>query len=154
MTRITRRDFLSTALFAPFALQRDARFISTVPLGPPGNRTPLGRLLGKGLDARLFTDLSTLTRPQSEIRNPPSEIRNPQSDMVTPADRFFVRTACPSAVTQTEPWTIRLGGVSDPSSTLDLRALEPLTVRGPRCLIECSGNADPSNFGLMSAADW
>ena len=44
--------------------------------------------------------------------------------------------------------------MAEPSATLDLRALEALTVRGPRCLIECSGNVDQSNFGLMSAADW
>ena len=76
---LTRRDFLSTALFAPFALQRDARFISIVPLGPPANRTPLGRLLGKGLDARLFTDLSTLGAAQSAIRND-----NPRRSILRP----------------------------------------------------------------------
>ena len=144
--QLTRRDFFAAAFLASFALQRgDARFLGVVPLGPPGNRTRLERLLGKGLDARLFTDLSTLGSAPA--------LRNSQSAFVTPNDRFFVRTACPSAVTQTDAWTIRLGG-GDGSATVDLRSLAALTVPGPRCLMECSGNVDQSNFGLMSTADW
>jgi hypothetical protein len=61
---VSRRDFLSAALLLPaFARQTsDARFIATMPLGNPGGAPPppFGRLLGAGLDARLFTDLSQL----------------------------------------------------------------------------------------------
>src|SRR5580765_6996676 len=101
---LARRDFLSAALLLPTLARQssNAQFITTVPLGNPGGAPapPFGRLLGDGLDARLFTDLSTLGR-QSAIGSSnestiESAIRNPQSAMVTPADRFFVRTAAPS----------------------------------------------------------
>ena len=173
---VTRRDFLSAALLAPaaFAFQSGARLIGTVALGNPGGAPvpSFGRLLGSGLDARLFTDLSLLGGPagdpafragsqESAIRvpqsaiDPQSAVRNPQSEsLVTPNDRFFVRTAVPSTLTQTAPWTIRVGGLVHTPVDLALTALEPFAARGGRYLMECSGNVDQTNYGLMSAADW
>src|SRR5262249_12109028 len=63
--RPTRRDFLAASLLFPAALwpqSAAARFLATVPLGGVAGvpTTPLGTLLGSGLDARLFTDLSTI----------------------------------------------------------------------------------------------
>jgi DMSO/TMAO reductase YedYZ molybdopterin-dependent catalytic subunit len=149
---LTRRDFLSAALLAPaaFAMQRDARFLSTMPLGNPGGSPtpPFARRLGSGLDARLFTDLSLLGNPQSEILSPQS------GTLVTPNDRFFVRTAFPSTLQHTDPWSIRVGGLVQTPTELDLRDLDRLAAPGGRVLTECSGNADQSNYGLMSVADW
>jgi DMSO/TMAO reductase YedYZ molybdopterin-dependent catalytic subunit len=155
--RLTRRDFLAAALLSPVFLRQaprsDARFVRAIPLTVPGSPAPpFGRLLGDGLDARLFTDLSDLGDPQSAIR-PQSAIPNPQS-FVTPNDRFFVRTAFPSTLSRTDPWTIRLGGLVDTAVAVDLRALEPRMAAPMRVLLECSGNADQTNYGLMSAADW
>jgi hypothetical protein len=63
----TRRDFLFAAPRASLGAPSSAaggRLLGTIPFGAPGaRRTPLERLLGKGLDARLFTDLSTLGNP-------------------------------------------------------------------------------------------
>ena len=101
---------------------------------------PFGRLLGTGLDARLFTDLSTLTSDKPDT-------------LVTPADQFFVRTAMPPAV-RAEGLKIQVAGLVASPLELDARALESQTERGGRYLLECSGNADQSNYGLMSAADW
>jgi len=141
---LSRRDFLSAALLAPMLARQtsDARFISAVPLVAPGAAPPpFGRLLGAGLDARLFTDLSQLGRTQSDA-------------VVTPTDRFFVRTAFPSTLARTDPWTIRIGGLVKSPLQLNLRDLDPLVASGGRYLLECSGNSDPSNFGLLSTADW
>jgi DMSO/TMAO reductase YedYZ molybdopterin-dependent catalytic subunit len=151
--RISRRDFLFAALLAPaaFAFQGDARFISTVPLGTPGvTAPPFGRLLGAGLDARLFTDLSTLG-DQSTIQ---SAIRNPQSAMLTAADRFFVRTAAPPLLPPADRWSLSLGGLVETPASVPLHDLEARVGPAQRVLIECSGNADQSNYGLMSTADW
>jgi DMSO/TMAO reductase YedYZ molybdopterin-dependent catalytic subunit len=145
MTEITRRDLLAAAFLAPLALQRDdARFLGVVPLGPPGNRTPLERLLGKGLDARLFTDLSTLGNPQSAIQNP-------QSDLATPNERFYVRTAAADNLRPRQQPPSPLAGTE-----VDLARLErtPGPVRVGPYLMECAGNSDPANFGLMSVATW
>jgi DMSO/TMAO reductase YedYZ molybdopterin-dependent catalytic subunit len=130
---------LSAALLAPaFARQASqaARFIADVPLRLPGeSMPPFGRLLGDGLDARLFTDLS-------------------QFADLTPNERFFVRTAFPSTLSRMDPWTIRIGGLVDSPGAVNLRELEPSIGSPARVLLECSGNADQTNYGLMSAADW
>jgi DMSO/TMAO reductase YedYZ molybdopterin-dependent catalytic subunit len=144
---LSRRDFLSSALLLP-ALARqtsNARFIGAVPLGNPGGAAPppFGRLLGDGLDARLFTDLSQLGAP----RTPPDAPR-------TSAEDFFVRTAFPRTLARTDPWTIRLGGLVQAPAALNLRDLDPLVTASGRYLLECSGNSDPGNFGLISTADW
>ncbi len=119
----TRREFLidsasAAAAFLPAAFSQQAlsgsRLIGTVPLGNPGGFTtpPFGRLLGSGLDARLFTDLSVLAaeRPQT---------------LVTPTDRFFVRTACPAIIERTDHWTIALGGRVRSAAQVDLTACAP-----------------------------
>src|SRR5437016_800752 len=86
--RLTRRDFLAAALLSPAFLRQaaipGARFVENIPFThtSAGPRTPLGRLLGSSLDARLFTDLSALS-PDA---------------LVTPNDRFYIRTAAPASV--------------------------------------------------------
>jgi hypothetical protein len=139
MTEITRRDFLFATLAPALARMQSVSagdFIGTIPFGAPGiPTTPLDRRLGAGLDARLFTDLTTLGNPRSEIRNP-------QSDLITPNERFYVRSAAPDA--------------PPPRPGIDFAWLErtPGPVRVGPYLMECAGNSDPANFGLMSAATW
>jgi DMSO/TMAO reductase YedYZ molybdopterin-dependent catalytic subunit len=159
---VTRRGFLSSALLLPalFRQTSTARFISVMPLGNPAGlpTPPFGRLLGSGLDARLFTDLSLLGAPPGDPQSPPaaggpqSSIRNPPS-LVTPTERFFVRTAFPSAPLRADPRIIPIGGLVKTPVDLDLHEWDIMAPR-ERCLIECSGNADQSNYGLMSVADW
>lgn len=143
----TRRQFvsLSLALAADLAARRalagqqpgGEQFLGTIPLSAP-RAAPLNRLLATGLDARLFTDLSGLRA----------------DSLLTPNDRFYVRTACPDAARTANGWKIRIGGlVSRPVDVAaeDLaRQAEDLGI----CLLECSGNSDPDNFGLISAAAW
>jgi len=140
---ITRRDFLSAAILAP-ALGRlqpvfGGRLIGTVPFG---NRdvptTPLNRLLGAGLDARLFTDLSTITAER----------------LITQTDRDFVMTASPPALPDSAAWKIDCAGLVDRPAAIDLASLGKIATRSGRYLIECAGNADPDNYGLISVADW
>lgn len=141
---MNRRDFLSAALLAPaaIALQQDARFIGTVPFGVPGDpAASLDRLLGDGLDARQFSDLSSLS--SSGPGGP-----------VTATDRFFIRTAASPRLPAARGWPIALGGLVQEAGTIDVPALERMSQAAGRYLIECAGNADPSNFGLMSVADW
>ena len=153
MTVFSRRDFLSSALLLPALFQQtsNARLIGEVPLVAPGTQPPpFGRLLGDGLDARLFTDLSRLG--EGPAIQPASG--NPQSSLLTAADQFFVRTAAPASLPPAGRWSISLGGLVQAPAALNLRDLDPLAAASARCLLECSGNADPSNFGLISAADW
>ena len=123
-----------------------------MPLGNPGGVAgpPFGRLLGDGLDARLFTDLSLLGAP----RTPHDAPRTSADALRSSAEEFFVRTAFPSTLARTEPWSVRVAGLVQTPFDLSLRDLDPLVAPAGRYLLECSGNSDPSNFGLISAADW
>jgi hypothetical protein len=102
----SRRTFLTTSVAAALGLLVDegsagshesAIYGQTAPPCPPdpiaggvrletlaldeleAGAVPMHRVVGAGLDARLFTDLSTI-RPET---------------LITPNDQFFVRTTCP-----------------------------------------------------------
>ena len=115
------------------------RLLGTLPLSGRGAVDhPLGAMLGEGLDARLATDLSTLT-PET---------------LVIPSERFFVRTATPAELPTRSPWAIRVHGLVRRPLEVRLDALAPLVVPMGTHLMECAGNNNPANFGLMSAASW
>ena len=114
--------------------------IGLVPLhGDRLQQTPLGRMVGgPGLDARLFTDLSALQPDR----------------LMTPTAEMFVRTAVPNSLRETpKSWSINLSGFAS-SSALDVERLRREAQPMGAHLIECSGNADPNNFGLMSVTEW
>jgi len=155
---LSRRRFLRASAAAGAALwtgvveaaQRIAtngpargQLVRTVPLGrfDGGRVPPFGTLLGSGLDARQFTDLSTLT-PET---------------LVIPNDRFFIRTAAPSGLSaDLDPrrWVIDAGGRVRRPLTFTRDSLGPLVRSTGTHLLECAGNSDPATYGLMSAARW
>jgi DMSO/TMAO reductase YedYZ molybdopterin-dependent catalytic subunit len=68
----------------------------------------------------------------------------------------FVRTAGPRDASRRtlEDWTIGVGGRERPSATFAVRDLIKAAKPMGAHLIECAGNNDPQNFGLMSVAEW
>ncbi|MEW6321102.1 MAG: molybdopterin-dependent oxidoreductase [Acidobacteriota bacterium] len=103
--------------------------------------TPYGEIVGgTGLDARLFTDLSDLEADR----------------LITPTDRVFVRTAYPASLrSRPGPWTLRVTRLDGTAAApLPLSAIAARARPMGAHLIECAGNADPRNFGLMSVAEW
>jgi DMSO/TMAO reductase YedYZ molybdopterin-dependent catalytic subunit len=119
----------------PFA---GGRYLGSVPFDAGFGNPPFHTLIDAGLDARLYTDLSSLS-PET---------------MVTPNDRFFIRTSVPDLLDPAAPWGIRVGGLVRRPSTLRLADLEPLAKPAGPFVMECAGNNDPRNYGLMSAAAW
>jgi DMSO/TMAO reductase YedYZ molybdopterin-dependent catalytic subunit len=117
------------------------QLVATLPLSRAGGLVqPFGvKIGGPGLDARSNTDLSQL-----------------QTDrLTTPIDQVYVRTECPQSVASHQgPWSIKTSGLLARAGTV---TLEDLTTEaramGPH-LLECSGNNNPANFGLMSVAEW
>lgn len=134
--RLSRREFLEVSAAA--AIQRsDARLPGVVPF-EGGLDVPLGRRIGRGLDTRLFTDLS----------------RVDASRLVTPAADFFVRTGPPDRLPDIGPWTIDVHGIGVKRVSLAATDLIERTRRMGTFLMECAGNNNPRDFGLMSVARW
>ncbi|MGH9172754.1 MAG: molybdopterin-dependent oxidoreductase, partial [Vicinamibacterales bacterium] len=115
--------------------------LGVVPLhGDRARATPFGTMLGgTGLDARLFTDLSRLQPDR----------------LVTPTEEMFVRTAAPAAAQAMLPtWSIAARGFGPGARATSVEALRREARPMGAHLIECSGNVDPDNFGLMSVTEW
>jgi len=116
--------------------------VRVLPLyGVGAEPVPLGESLGgRGLATRLFTDLSTLA----------------PGALVTPTEQVFVRTAAPPGLTHAPAaWRLRLRSAADvapvevTAAALDAEA-QPMGAH----VMECAGNSNPQNFGLMSAVEW
>jgi len=154
MRATSRRGFLAAsgaglaaAVLSPLARLAAAqpplaggRVVRTLPLGDPlrPDDPPLNQLLGAGLDARLFTDLSALTPDET----------------ATPTGRFFIRTARPDKAGAAHAWTIACEGRVRRPVRLGADEISRAAVpMGPH-LLECAGNTNPNNFGLMSVARW
>lgn len=115
--------------------------IDTLPLSRSGAPVqPYGvKFGGRGLDARLITDLSTLEPDR----------------LITPNAEAFVRTECPAAVAQHRgPWRIKTTGLVRGEGSLPVDELLKSARSMGAHLCECSGNNNPANFGLMSVAEW
>ena len=109
-------------------------------LGERPSGTPLGQMLGgEGLDARLFTDLGRIHPDR----------------LITPTPEVFVRTAGPKNVPRhvLDSWSIRLSNDRNVEIVTARSLLKESKPMGAH-LIECAGNSDPQNFGLMSVAEW
>ena len=95
-------------------------------------------LTGDGLDGRLYTDLSALG----------------PDDLVTPTERFYVRTRASALLDFEAPVSLTIGGLTEAPVTLTLQDLAPLITPQGRHLLECSGNTGKAHFGLMSVGEW
>ena len=111
--------------------------LGTVPFTGEGG--PLNVAFGSGLNGRLFTDLSTLA----------------PDDLVTPNERYYIRTRYPDRVNPSAPWTIAVSGHVKTPLTLTPEMLAPKVnpSLGPY-VMECSGNGAFAAFGMLSAARW
>ena len=95
--------------------------------GDTARHTAYGQTLGgPGLDARRFADVSRLTPER----------------LLTPTSELFLRTAAPAALDSVSPWPLPVEALHRDSRPMGAH------------LIECSGNTDPDNFGLLSVAEW
>ncbi len=153
----TRREFLRSSLIAGGTLLAGFDKLRALDANIPGgsvvfeggkhlgnldfageSRSPLDTLLGSELDGRLFSDLSKLT-PE-----------NP----VPPTEGFYVRT-CASKLLETEKgWKISLGGLVEKPATLTMEDLKKRVKPYGLHLMECSGNARATRFGMVSVAGW
>jgi DMSO/TMAO reductase YedYZ molybdopterin-dependent catalytic subunit len=102
------------------------------------NQAPFDTIIGTGLDARLFSDLSRLSPEQ----------------LVTPAEKFYVRTTASELLGPSKPWMINVSGFVQEPVHLTLEELRKSAGPMGMHLMECSGNTRATRFGLLSVADW
>jgi DMSO/TMAO reductase YedYZ molybdopterin-dependent catalytic subunit len=100
---------------------------------------PFGvKIGGPGLDARLVTDLSKLD----------------PDHLITPTALAFIRTEKPAGVFGNLAQTIKLSPLAGDALFVAVTELiKRARPMGPH-LLECSGNNNPANFGLMSVCEW
>ena len=161
MQSTTRRQFLGSSLgsgaaallsWPPGSFLRDPSFVDAlqIPLDDP---FPGGRLVrtllfedrkrghrrdvayGAGLNGRLRLDLAELT-PRT---------------LITPNEKFYIRTRCPAQINFNRPWKIRVRGRVARPLDLSLEELKPLVEPMGVHLLECAGSG---TGGLISAAIW
>jgi DMSO/TMAO reductase YedYZ molybdopterin-dependent catalytic subunit len=145
---IDRRDFMKTTAASLWAVLSSceptgaqdfatgSRLVGTVPIIRASQSAPLDRILGSGLDGRLFTDLESL-RPDA---------------LVTSNDRFFVRTAFSNPLQS--PRSIELAGLVSRPQSIGVSQLDAMAAPAGTHLLECAGNTDAAGFGLISTARW
>ena len=117
------------------------RLVGTLPLSRSGGVVqPYGvKIGGRGLDARLNTDLSKLEPGR----------------LITPIDQIYLRTECPPAVaTHQGPWTITMSGLLARTFRSAARRRDPARPTNGCASARVLGNNNPANFGLMSVAEW
>jgi DMSO/TMAO reductase YedYZ molybdopterin-dependent catalytic subunit len=102
------------------------------------NRSPLDTVFGAGLDGRLYTDLSTMT----------------PENLVTPIEKFYIRTRASELLENEKPWMVRLGGLIQQPMNLTLENLKSMVKPAGLHLMECAGNARGTRFGMIGVADW
>src|SRR2546423_534608 len=155
-TPVTRRNFLKTSAVAGGALLAGLDKF-TWPAPQAGASDPFaggqqtgvvpfvhegtGRLevpLGAELDGRLFTDLSKLS----------------QESLVTPTEKFYVRTRASQLLPDTADWRVRVEGLVASSAALTLQDLQKAARPMGAHLMECAGNKEFASFGMLSVAEW
>jgi DMSO/TMAO reductase YedYZ molybdopterin-dependent catalytic subunit len=114
--------------------------LGTIPLFRTGApEQPFGvKLGGSGLDARQVTDLSRLQPDR----------------LITPNPLAFIRTERPPAAASVTRWTIKVSGLNGDGYSLTPSDLAGRARGMGAHLLECSGNNNPANFGLMSVSEW
>src|SRR2546423_7425848 len=118
----------------PFAGGQQIGLAKFVHEGP----APLEVPLGAELDGRLFTDLSKLS----------------QESLVTPTEKFYVRTRASQLLPDTADWRVRVEGLVASSAALTLQDLQKAARPMGAHLMECAGNKEFASFGMLSVAEW
>ncbi len=138
-TTATRRRFLGAsagALVATWLAPLEG-LVETVPFSGEGS-FPLERTIGAGLGRRRALDLATLTR----------------DSLLTPNERFFIRTGCPDRLPPVASWKVRVHGLVEAPLEVPIGELERDSADRGVHLLECAGNTRAARFGLMSVARW
>jgi DMSO/TMAO reductase YedYZ molybdopterin-dependent catalytic subunit len=93
---------------------------------------------GSELDGRLLTSLEELS----------------ETDLVTPAERFYLRTRASKILPDAARWTVAVDGLTAAKRTIGIAELRGMEKPQGLHLMECSGNTRAAHFGMISVGDW
>jgi len=93
---------------------------------------------GNELDGRLYTSLASLN----------------ETELVTPLERFYVRTRASLLLPKLETWMIGVDGLVAEPRKLEITELEAEARGLGLHLMECAGNTRAAHFGMISVGDW
>jgi DMSO/TMAO reductase YedYZ molybdopterin-dependent catalytic subunit len=93
---------------------------------------------GQELDGRLYTSLSEIT----------------DNVLITPEERFYIRTRASQLLPPADGWHIAVDGLVALKHIIRVREIQlaarPLGIH----LVECAGNTRAAHFGMISVGDW
>lgn len=150
---VSRRDFLvRVALLASGSFLIDEQALAAITPAKAYKRGTLlgivpfineravepGKLFASGLDARMYADLSSMSA----------------ETLITPAEQFYVRTACPDQINYQSPWKIKITTRDLEAREVPVETLLSMETDMGIHLMECAGNERNGQFGLMSACGW
>src|SRR5215471_20814231 len=130
------RPELSSVRPAEFDVVAGGELLGRVEFANEG-RVDMDTAFGSELDGRLFTSLDGMS----------------EKSLVTPKERFYLRTRASKLLPNADRWKVAVDGSSAKRTlTMDeLRESEkPLGLH----LLECAGNTRAAHFGMISVANW
>jgi DMSO/TMAO reductase YedYZ molybdopterin-dependent catalytic subunit len=155
--KLTRRAALKAALLSGSALLSGCWEMAWPSVQQPAQNDPFagGRRLGtlefinessvpldipqgSELDGRLYTDISTLD----------------SGDLITPLDRFYIRTRASQLLPESAAWQVKVGGLVERSTNLGIETLRKAAQPMGLHLLECAGNVRLTRFALISTGNW
>jgi DMSO/TMAO reductase YedYZ molybdopterin-dependent catalytic subunit len=93
---------------------------------------------GSELDGRLYSALDEIE----------------ETNLVTPAERFYLRTMASRILPEIESWKIAIDGLSRVKRTISVAELRSREKAFGLHLMECAGNTRAAHFGMISVGDW
>jgi len=93
---------------------------------------------GSELDGRLYTSLEGLA----------------EKSLVTPEERFYLRTRASRLLPQPENWAIVVDGLTTPKQSVKIAEMRAREKALGLHLMECAGNTRTAHFGMISVGEW
>jgi DMSO/TMAO reductase YedYZ molybdopterin-dependent catalytic subunit len=115
----------------------DGAVVGLVPFVGEG-AFPVEQTVGEGLGKRRSLDLSSVT----------------PASLVTPSERFFIRTGCPVRRPEPASWKVKVHGLAHQPREISIAQLRAQAVDQGLHLLECAGNSKAAHFGFLSVARW
>ncbi|MHB8500631.1 MAG: molybdopterin-dependent oxidoreductase [Candidatus Acidiferrales bacterium] len=101
-------------------------------------RVQMQTVMGDELDGRMYSDLANLST----------------KDVVTPTEKFYIRTRASRLIPDANRWQVRVEGLGEKPRTVTIESLRKAAKPMGLHLMECAGNVPLVRFGMISVARW